>query len=94
MDDEEVSLGTIIEQYSETDPAQIDLEEDPEPEAMPPVSTDEAIDMLEGLCLYEFQQEDGAMEIITQVEEGQYGYAEGAGGLLALGGLKRGFPWG
>ena len=50
MDDEDVALETIIEQYSETDPAQIDFEEDPEPEAMPLVSTDEAIDMLERLC--------------------------------------------
>ena len=72
MDDEDVALETIIEQYSETDPAQIDFEEDPEPEAMPLVSTDEAIDMLEGLFLHEFQQEDGVMEVLQVLQKHNY----------------------
>ena len=39
---------------------------------MPLVSTDEAIDMLEGLCLHEFQQEDGVMEVLQVLSgEGQ-----------------------
>jgi hypothetical protein len=52
----------------------------PESEAMPLVSTNEAIDMLWGLCLHEFQQKDGeswrwfrksTSRYSTQVEEGQ-----------------------
>jgi hypothetical protein len=35
-----------------------DWEEDPEPEKVPQMSTDEAIDMLEGLCWHESQKED------------------------------------
>ena len=36
---------------------------------MPLVSTDEAIDMLQGLCLHEFQQEDGVMEVIQALQK-------------------------
>jgi hypothetical protein len=56
------------------------LEEDPESEAIPLVSTDEAIDMLEGLCLHEISTggrshggDSGVAKAQagTQVEEGQ-----------------------
>jgi hypothetical protein len=40
-----------------------------EPEKVPQVSADEAIDMLEGLCWHEFQQEDGIMEVIQVLQK-------------------------
>jgi hypothetical protein len=69
LEDEDVAFETIVERYAETDPAQIDLEEDPEPEKMPLVPTHKAIDMLEELCLHEFQQEDGIMEVIQVLQK-------------------------
>ena len=45
------------------------LAQDPEPEKVPQVSADEAIDMLEGLCWHEFQQEDGIMEVIQVLQK-------------------------
>ena len=44
------------------------LAQDPEPEKVPQVSADEAIDMFEGLCWHEFQQEDGIMEVIQVLQ--------------------------
>ena len=46
------------------------LAQDPEPDRqkVPQVSADEAIDMFEGLCWHESQQEDGIMEVIQVLQ--------------------------
>ena len=69
-------LRRLLSDIRKQTPAQIDLEEDPEPEKVPQVSADEAIDMLEGLCWHEFQQEDGIMEVIQVLQKHEHPHAE------------------